>query len=261
MLKLPTLLAAVALSTLAGPVQESPAQKELPPAPGTPRDFKVPPRRTITLPNGLEVTMVPFGRVPKVAVELQLRTGIIDQGPNDVSLASVLGDMLLEGTTTRSAQDISRQAAEMGGSVGTTAGSEVFQVGGEVLSDFAAPFVALVADVTMNPRIDAADLKRIIDQHVRNDAIALASPGTLAQKRFREIMYGSHPFANVFPGEEMLRGFTVERVRDFHDRNFGARRGHLYVSGVFDAKAVEQAVRDAFGGWAEGPPPTENPRC
>jgi len=260
MLKLTTVLAAAVLATLAGATQDtSPAQKELPPAPGTPRDFKVPPRRTITLPNGLEVTMVPFGRVPKVAVELQLRTGIIDQGPNDVSLASVLGDMLLEGTASRSAQDISREAADMGGSVSTTAGSEVFQVGGEVLSDFATQFVALLADVTMNPRIDAADLKRILDQHARDNAIALASPGTLAQKRFREIMYGSHPFANVFPSEEMLRGFTVERVRDFHAKNFGAQRGHLYVSGVFDAKAVEQAVRDAFGGWAEGPAPTENP--
>jgi len=58
--------------------------------------------------------------VPKVAVELEVRTGIIDQGPNDISLSSVVSDMLLEGTTTRSAQDISRQAAEMGGSVNVT---------------------------------------------------------------------------------------------------------------------------------------------
>lgn len=244
------------LAVAAVPAQQ---QREQPPAPGTPKNFRVPPRRTFSLPNGLEVTLVPFGRVPKVAVELELRTGIIDQGPNDVSLASVVSDMLLEGTTTRSAQDISRQAAEMGGSVNASAGSEVFTVGGEVLSDFATSFIALVADVTMNPRIDEADLKRTLDKHSRDNAIQLSSPGTLAQKRFREIMYGNHPFANVFPSEEMLRGFTVDRVRAFHATNFGAQRGRLYVSGVFDARAVEQAIRDAFGSWAEGPAPTENP--
>lgn len=239
--------------------QDSTARKETPPKPGTPKNFRVPPRRNFTLPNGLQVTLVPFGRVPKVAMELEVRSGIIDQGPNDISLASVMSDMLLEGTATRTAQDISRQAAEMGGSVNVTPGSEVIAISGEVLSDRATAFIPLLADVVMNPKFAEADLKRIIDQHARNNAIALSSPGTLAQKRFREIMYGSHPFANVYPPEEMLRGFNVARVRDFHTKNFGAKRSRLYVSGVFNAAQVEQAIRDAFGTWAEGPAPTENP--
>ena len=248
---------AVAASSLGA--QDSTARKETPPAPGTPKDFRVPPRRNFTLPNGLQVTLVPFGRVPKVAIELEVRTGIIDQGPNDIALSAVMSDMLLEGTTTRTAQDISRQAAEMGGSVNVTPGSEVIAIGGEVLSDRGSAFIPLLADVVLNPKFDEADLKRTIDKHARDNAVALASPGTLAQKRFREIMYGSHPFANVFPPEEMLRGFTVARVRDFHTRNFGARRSRLYVSGVFNSREMEQAIRDAFGGWAEGPAPTENP--
>ena len=239
--------------------QDSTARKETPPAPGTPKNFRVPPRRNFTLPNGMQVTLVPFGRIPKVAVELEIRTGIIDQGPNDVSLAAVTSDMLLEGTTTRSAQDISRQTADMGGSVNVVPGSEVIAIAGEVLSDRATMFIPLLADVVLNPKFDEADLKRTLDKHARNNAIALSSPGTLAQKRFREIMYGSHPFANVYPTEEMLRGFTVARVKDFHSRNFGAKRSRLYVSGVFNAADVEKAIRDAFGGWAEGAAATENP--
>lgn len=252
-------IAILALVSSSLGAQDSTARKETPPAPGTPKNFRVPPRRNFSLPNGLQVTLVPFGRIPKVAVELEIRTGIIDQGPNDVSLASVTSDMLLEGTTTRSAQDISRQTADMGGSVNVVPGSEVIAIAGEVLSDRATMFIPLLADVVLNPKFDEADLKRTLDKHARNNAIALSSPGTLAQKRFREIMYGSHPFANVYPSEEMLRGFTVARVKDFHTKNFGARRSRLYVSGVFNAAEVERAVRDAFSGWAEGPPPTENP--
>lgn len=253
------LTAIAVLNALPLGAQDSTTRREAPPAPGTPKNFRVPARRTLSLPNGMQVTLVPFGRVPKVAVELEVRTGIIDQGANDVALSAVMSDMLLEGTTTRTAQDISRQAAEMGGSLNVIPGSEVVAVGGEVLSDRAAAFIPLLADVVLNPRFNDADLRRTIDKHARNNAIALSSPGTLAQKRFREIMYGSHPFAHVFPPEDMLRGFTVERVRDFHARNFGARRAHLYVSGVFNAREVEQSIRDAFGSWAEGPAPTENP--
>jgi len=152
--------------------QDSTVRRETPPAPGTPKNFRVPPRRNFTLPNGLQVTLVPFGRIPKVAVELEIRTGIIDQGPNDVSLSAVTSDMLLEGTTTRSAQDISRQTADMGGSINVTPGSEVIAIGGEVLSDRATMFIPLLADVVRNPRFDEADLKRTLDKHARNNAIA-----------------------------------------------------------------------------------------
>lgn len=247
-----------AQSAAATTPQGAPA-RQAPPAPGTPKNFRVPPRRTFDLPNGMRVTLVPYGRVPKAAIELVVRTGIIDEGAQDVALSQVTTDMLLEGTTTRSPQDISREAADMGGSINANGGAEAVTVGGEVLSDFVPKFVALVADVVRHPRMNAADLTRTLDKHARDNAMSLAQPGTLAQKRFREIAYGNHPFARIFPTEAMLRSYTVERVKDFHAKQFGARRAHLYVSGVFNAPAVEQAVRDAFADWPAGAVPTENP--
>jgi len=234
-------------------------QKEVPPAPGTPKDFRLPPRRTIDLPNGMKLTLVPYGRVPKVAIELEVRTGTIDEGPNDVALASVTGDMLREGTTTRGAADISRQAADMGGGLSVNSGAEVVAIGGEVLSEFAPQFVALIADVARHPRLDSADFKRILDKHARDNAMALAQPGTIAQKKYREMTYGNHPFARIFPEESALRSMTVERVRTFHAQNYSAARAHIYVSGVYNARAVEKAVRDAFSDWPAGAPPTVNP--
>ena len=55
----------------------------------------------------------------------------------------------------------------------------------------------------------------------------------------------------------MLQGYGIDDVRQFHARNFGAARARLYVAGVFDAAAVERAVREAFGDWAPGNPATE----
>src|SRR5665213_3644903 len=112
---LTTLIASAALAQTKAPSQPAAAPKETPPAPAPAKNFRVPPHRSITLSNGMQVTFIPFGIVPKVTVELTLRTGVIDEGANDVTLASVVGDMLLEGTTTKSSLDISRQAAEMGG--------------------------------------------------------------------------------------------------------------------------------------------------
>jgi predicted Zn-dependent peptidase len=240
-------------------VSSAAAQRETPPAPGTPKDYKVPRSTTFTLENGMKVTMVPFGRVPKLNAELRVRTGVIDERPNDVSLSSVVADMLLEGTTARSAQDISRLAGSMGGSLGVVPGAEVALISGDALSEFGPQLIALIADVARNPSFAEADLKRILDKHSRDNAISMSQPGTIAQMKFREMMYGTHPFAKLIPTEEMLRSFTVQRVREFHSANYGAARAHLFISGVYDSKALEAAIRGGFESWAAGAAPTENP--
>jgi predicted Zn-dependent peptidase len=234
-------------------------QKETPPAPGTPKNFRVPPSTTLSLANGMRVTLIPFGRVPKVTMDLQIRTGRIDESANEVSLAAVMGDMLREGTTTRTPQDVSRQAADMGGSVDISAQDEVLSVNGTVLSDFSDGLVALIADIAQHPRFDSTDLKRIIDKHARDNAVALAQAGQQSRKLFREITYGDHPFARIYPTEAMLRGYTIDKVRAFYTKNVGARRAHLYVSGVFDRRVVERAIREAFDAWPSGTAATENP--
>ncbi len=237
----------------------TPTPKEQPPAAAPAKNFPVPPHRSFALPNGMMVTLIPFGSIPKVTMDLRTRTGVIDEGPNDVSLASVVGDMMLEGTTTRSALDIARQGAEMGGTITSTWGSEFMTLTGEVLIDHAAAFIPLFADVALHPNFADGDVKRVIDQHARDNAMALTQADNLAMKAFREVMYGNHPFGRIYPSEAMLRGFTSIRIKDFYQKNFSATRAHLYVSGVFDAAAVERAVRAAFGGWQTGAPPTVNP--
>jgi predicted Zn-dependent peptidase len=235
------------------------AQKELPPSAGTPKDFRLPARKNFTLPNGLQVTMVRYGIVPKVAISVLVATGGIDEAVNEVQLSSLTADALLEGTVTRAGSDISREAAEMGGSLTAGSSDDQVSVGGEVLSEHADRYVGLLADVLLHPRFAAADVERVRTNHARDNAIAQSQPGPITRARFREMMFPGHPYGRIFPTEAMLAGYTSETVRAFYARNYGARRSHIYVSGVYDAAKVERAIRAAFGGWATGPATTVNP--
>ena len=260
-MRLPTLprrLALALLLTLAagGPLA---AQKEAPPAPGTPKDFRLPPRRTITLPGGMRVSFIRYGTVPKVALSLELATGGIDEAPQEVQLSGLTARMLVEGTATRTAEQISQEAAAMGGSLDAGAGDDALTVGGEVLSEHGPRFVALMADVVRRPRFAAADVARLRDNMARDNAIALSQPGQLVRSRFRALLFGDHPYGRVFAADSLLARYDSAAVRRFYARNVGARRAHLYVSGVFDEAQVERAIRTAFAGWAAGPAPTVNP--
>ena len=57
--------------------------------------------------------------------------------------------------------------------------------------------------------------------------------------------------ADCFLPKRCSPGYTLDQVRAFHRDHFTAGRARLYIAGVFDAAAMEAAVRKAFDGWAK----------
>ncbi len=231
------------------------ADKQQPPPPAAPKGFSVPQPKTFTLENGLGVTLVPYGTVPKVTVRLAVLTGNANEAANEVWLADLVGDMLSEGTVTRTASQIAEGVARMGGSLDVTVGENRTEIGGDVLSEFGPNMVALVADVARHPKFPETDFSRVKADRLRQLSIARSQPQPLAQEKFRSVLYGDHPYGRLFPTEAMLQGYTLGQVRGFYGKNFGAGRSHLYVAGRFDAAAMEAAIRKGFGDWKRGAAP------
>jgi len=234
------------------------AARETPPPPGPPRDFRLPPKETANLPNGLSMTFIEYGTVPKVTVYAVVRTGNIDESES-TWLADVAVEMLKEGTETRSASDIALQAAGMGGALNVGAGAEQTTVGISVLSEFAVPAMKLVADVLRHPRFPESELPRVIANFERSLAVARSDPQGLADEALAKMVYGDHPFGRTLPRDGQLAGYDIAAVRGFHARNFSATRTHVYVAGRFERAALEAAMKDAFGDWPAGAPATVLP--
>ncbi len=232
--------------------------REEPPAPGHPRDFRLPGKETLRLQNGLSMTFIDYGSVPKVTAIAVVRTGNIDEGES-TWLADVAVEMLKEGTQTRNATDIAQEAAGMGGTLNVGAGAEQTTLGISVLSEHAVAAVKLLADVLRNPRFPESELPRVIANFERTLAVARSDPQGLADEALARLVYGDHPFGRTLPRDGQLAGYDIADVRGFHTRNFGAARTHVYVAGRYDRATLEVALKDAFGDWATGPPATELP--
>ena len=234
------------------------AAREAPPQPGKPHEFKLPAKETLRLDNGLSVTFIDYGSVPKVSLLAVIRTGNIDEGA-DTWLPDLAVGMMQEGTTTRTAYDIAREAAGMGGALSLAVGAEQTTAGLSVLSDHAVGAVRLLADVLQNPRFPETELPRVRANFERDLAVARSDPQSLADEALAKHVYGDHPFGRMLPRDGQLAGYDIAKLRGFYEQNFGARRTHVYVAGRYDREALEAALRGAFGGWREGPLPSERP--
>jgi predicted Zn-dependent peptidase len=225
-----------------------------PPEPGPPRDFTVPAPKRFTLDNGLEVALVQWGTIPKADITLTVRAGNGLEGPEEVWLADLTADLMREGTASRSAAELSQQAASMGGSLDVSVGADLATIGGEVLSEFAPQMIDLVADVARHPTLPESELPRLKANMERQLALGKSQPQQLALEKFLAVLYKDHPYGRLFPTEAMIKGYTLDQARRFYQAHYGAGRSRLYIVGRFDAAATEAAVRKAFGDWEKGAP-------
>jgi zinc protease len=239
---------------LAGATLGFAQNKEVPPEGGPPKPFHLAKTDDFTLPNGMKVTLAPYGTVPRVAVRAFVEAGGVNEGPNQVWLSRLTGLLMKEGTKIRSAEQVARDAAESGGTLEIEPGMEHTSVGGLVLSDHARAFIGLIADVLSNPLFPASQVQRLKADLARELAVAKTQPGSIARERFLQTMFPDSPYGRIFPTPSELQSYSLDNAQAFYRSNFGAARTHLYVAGKLDPD-LHEVIRSAFGQWAAGPPP------
>lgn len=229
------------------------AQKETPPEGGTPRDFRLPEKKENALKNGLTSILVQYGAIPKVNVNIIIKTGNIHEGPNEVWLGDLAGDLMREGSTSMDFKTIAERVAGMGGQINVNTGPNQMTISGSVLSEFGPELIRIMADMIISPAFPASELERLKNDLKRNLTVQKSVPQNQAQAEFRSIIYKDHPYGRFFPTEEMLESYTLDQAKEFYDKNVGARRTVVYAVGKFDEGGMQKAIDDAFGNWKEGP--------
>jgi len=231
----------------------APAREFAPPL-GQPHPFVLPAKHEFALPNGLQVTLVPFGAVPKVTILIELRTGNVADGDKS-GLADIVAGLLKEGAGPRDAAAIASAAADMGGALEVSAGPDQFSVSLDVLAERAGEALALAADVLRRPRLPAQELPRLKTDLTRQTAIARSQPQAIAGEAFAHLVWDDSVYGRTLPTDAQIAAIGIDDVQRFVATEFGAARAHVYVAGKFDGAAIEAAVRAAFGDWAAGPAP------
>jgi zinc protease len=242
------------------------AQKQTPPEGGPAKAFTVPGHETYTLPNGLKVTLVPYGIIPKVTVDIMVVAGSADEGSAHQGVADLTADLLKEGTEKLTSSQLADEAARMGSTLDVSSSYNRTDAQLDVLSEFGPDAVRLLADVIVHPRLPQSELDRLKNDKLRQIALGTSRPGTIAQIRFRKILYGDHPYSVILPAEADVKKITLQDVKDYVSGNFNPKRTHIYVAGKFEGAAVKKAIAESLEPWSKTGParaenvPTPNPQ-
>jgi zinc protease len=229
---------------------------------GPPPDAPLPPPQRATLSNGLKVVFARRTAIPVVRLGLLLDAGYAADRPDMPGVASMVMEMLDEGTTSRTALEISDALASLGATLSASADLDACAVSMSVLTDKLDPALTLFADVIQNPSFPAADLDRMKQNTLARIQQEKVQPVGMALRVLPALLYGSgHAYAQPFTGsgtEASVRAMTRDDLVRFHRTWFKPNHATLVVVGDITLPELTAKLERAFRGWRPGEIPTKN---
>ena len=217
--------------------------------------FTPPPVIRRKLSNGLEVLISERHELPILAVNLVVKGGEVLEPTGKQGLATLTGDLMTEGTTSRDSLELASDLAKIGTSLNANIGLESGGVAMTTLTKHTKKALELFTDVVLNPAFPEKELARL---KFRRSAAVLQradSADGIAGVVFPKILYGAeHPYGRSETAES-IKGVTRDEIVAFHKRMFVPNNAALIVVGDTTADAIVADLEAALKSWKPGDAP------
>jgi zinc protease len=211
------------------------------------------------LPNGLRLLVKEDHRLPFVEFRAALKGGVLAETPANNGITTLMAKMMMQGTKTRSAEEIATQIESIGGHLDSYGGNNSFGVNAEVMTaDFKTGF-DLFADVLLNPSFPADALERerqiqLANLRAQKDELLACAFRLARRELFGNTSYGLHHSGS----EESVAAIQVKDLKAFHSALTVPNNCVIAVFGDVKASDVKAAVLKKFGKWKKGSPALAN---
>ncbi|MSU91357.1 insulinase family protein [Rhodobacteraceae bacterium 2CG4] len=209
----------------------------------------------VTSPGGITAWLVQEPSIPMLAIEAHFQGGAVLDPDDKLGAANLMMALLEEGAGTYDAQGFAARAEELALRYGFSGGRDGVTVSAQMLTEFRAESVPLLALAVGEPRFDEDAVERVRAQALSGLQSDRTDPNWLAGRAFSQALYPDHPYARPADGTvESVAALTPDDLRAAHRRSFARDRLTVGVVGDITPEALGPMLDRLFGALpATGP--------
>lgn len=204
------------------------------------------------LSNGLPVDFVQRKGVPVTQIAIAFDAGNAADDPQARGLAAMTMDLLDEGTSKLTSQQVAETEERLGADVGTSNGADRSYVTLNALSPNLAPSLDLMSEVVKDAAFRPDDVDRIRAQMLTTIAQTQKDPTRVARRLLPIVLYGAgHPYGGP-PGGDPAAVAKVSRADlvGFEQRWLRPDNAKIFVVSDRPLLDVQPLLEARFGNWA-----------
>lgn len=197
-----------------------------------------------TISNGLRVYGTEISEVPLVNFDLTIDGGHLLDPLSRSGTASLLGQLMMEGTANRTSAELEKALGLLGANVTISTGNEAIRISGNTLSRNFDKVVALVAEILLSPRWDVAQFDRLKQEALTRIKGNEGNAVTIAFNAFYRQLYGSdHIFGTPVIGtENTVNQIELDDLQTFFKSNLSPTVSRFHVAGAISQREVLSAL-------------------
>ena len=197
-----------------------------------------------TLKNGIKVAVLEQHELPVVSVRVVVDAQALLDPPGKEGVATLTSQMLAEGTTTRTADQLAEAFADLGNTVRPD--------GFTTVTANLDSSLVLLADMLLHPAFPQASLDRIRQNSLAQLKRSKDQPNFLARRVFVNAVWGSgHPYERT-TSEQSLTAITRDDLVAFHGKYYRPQNVKVVVAGDVTPAEAAAKIEKAFGKWPAG---------
>jgi predicted Zn-dependent peptidase len=204
------------------------------------------------LANGIPLDFVQrSGGVPLTQIALSFDAGSAADSPAERGLAAMTMDLLDEGTSKLSSQQVAETEERLGADVSTSNGADRSYVMVNALSPNLAPSLDLMSDVVKDAAFRPNDVERIRAQTLTAIAQTQKDPTRVARRLMPLVLYGAnHPYGGPAGGDpKAIAKFGRADLIAFEQRWLRPDTAKMFVVSDRPLSEVQPLIEARFGHW------------
>jgi len=204
------------------------------------------------LSNGIPVDYVQRGAVPVTQVAIAFDAGSAAESPQTRGLAAMTMDLLDEGTSKLSSQQVAETEERLGADVSTSNGADRSYVMLNALSPNLAPSLDLMSGVVKDAAFRPDDIDRIRAQTLTSIAQTQKDPTRVARRLLPVVLYGpNHPYGGPGGGDpKAIAKFGRDDLAAFEQRWLRPDNAKIFVVSDRPLSEIQPLLEARFGNWA-----------
>ncbi|MBP8753308.1 MAG: insulinase family protein [Chitinophagales bacterium] len=223
---------------------------------GTITSMKFPEIKTLTLSNGVNVYLIERHETPIVNMSVLFNVGYETDELSKAGTSRLMTDLLLKGTTTKTAEQINNNINALGADLYTTNGLEKTKINLVALKNNFKQSVDLLSDVLINANFPTSEFDRLKKEQIIAIEQESANPNQLASRVLPQLMYGKS-VANGLPSsgsgyKETVASITKEDVVNHFQKNLGYKNATIFVVGDITESELKPILEKSLSNWKAG---------
>lgn len=205
--------------------------------------FKMPDIWTAELENGMDLYGIENNEIPLVQFDITIPGGHLLDPEGKAGVASLLSDLMMEGTATKTPAVLEEAIGFLGASISMYSSNEDFHITGSCLTKNFKETIALVKEILLEPRWDETEyarLKQALETGLKDRE---ANPNAIAGLAYNKLLYGdSHPFA--VPGSGTLntvRDISIDDLKAYYS-NLVPSNASFHIAGAITPESTKSVL-------------------